>query len=243
MTASIQPITILAVGAVHSYLDAVRALPEFSGFDLNCHFFPAGAVDEQLRAGSKADIVITSAQAADTLIQEGYLSNNVASIGVVDLALARRASDPYCSLQDAEALRRLCLEADAIYLPDTTRSTAGRHIARVLDDLSIAASVASKLHQFNNGAATMKALAESNKTNPIGFTQRPEIIGVEGVTDGPPLPAPFNLSTHYVAVLSGRPGAQPNAQNFLSLICNPGLRPLRQHLGMEDSLTQRYPGI
>jgi len=229
MNSATKPVNIFAVGAVHAYLEAACKLPGFSHFNLALSFAPAGVINEQVRTGKQADIIITTAHAIDALARDGFvLDDSAISVGVVDLALAQRTNDPPLAMPNAEALRGLLLNSDAIYLPDTAHSTAGRHIARVLDELGIATAVSSKLHQFANGAAAMQALADSDKTSPIGFTQRPEIAGVKNLAARSALPAPFVLLTHYMAALSVRSAQQPDAQKIISLICDPDLKLLRQ---------------
>jgi molybdate transport system substrate-binding protein len=73
-------------------------------------------------------------------------------------------------------LRDALLAADAIFVPDTKASTAGIHVAKVLQQLGIADEVAARLKIFPNGATAMRHLAASDARRPIGCTQSTEII-------------------------------------------------------------------
>ena len=78
------------------------------------------------------------------------------------------------------SLRAALLAADAIFVPDTKASTAGIHVAKVLQQLGIADEVAARLKIYPNGATAMRHLAASDAQRPIGCTQSTEIISTDG---------------------------------------------------------------
>ena len=78
-------------------------------------------------------------------------------------------------------LRAAFLAADAIFVPDIKASTAGIHVAKVLQQLGIAGEVEARLRIYPNGATAMRHLAASDAARPVGCTQSTEIISTEGV--------------------------------------------------------------
>src|SRR6202007_634477 len=92
-----------------------------------------------------------------------------------------RAGDPQVVAKDAAALRDAFVAADAIFVPDTKVSTAGIHVAKVLQQLDIADEVTGRLKIYPNGATAMRELAASSAKRPIGCTQSTEIISTKGV--------------------------------------------------------------
>ena len=106
---------------------------------------------------------------------------------------------------DAASLRAAFLAADAIFVPDTKASTAGIHVAKVLQQLGIAEEVAARLRIYPNGATAMRQLAASDATRPIGCTQSTEIISTQGVMLSGSLPQGCELSTMYTAAVAQRP--------------------------------------
>ena len=102
----------------------------------------------------------------------------------------RRSAPP-----DAATLRAAFLAADAIFVPDTKDSTAGIHVAKVLEQLGIADEVAARLKIYPNGATAMRHLAASDAARPIGCTQSTEIISTEGVVLSGSLPTGCDLAT------------------------------------------------
>ncbi len=223
---------ILAVGAVHAYLDVLASDPASREYVFDASFAPAGIVAAQVRDGFRADIVISTLAALEMLCRDGFLTDDTAMpIGRTELALAQRAETPVQSIPTTDALRTLLLDAQSIYLPDTTRSTAGQHMARLFDRLGILEDIGPKLKQFANGSQTMCALAESSDRSAIGFTQRSEIVAVKALVAGPALPADCALTTIYAAALGAKSTVPQAARRFIGWICGPSTESLRASLG------------
>jgi len=123
------------------------------------------------------------------------------------------------------------LAADAIFVPDTKASTAGIHVAKVLQRLGIADDVAARLQIFPNGATAMHHLAETDAVRPIGCTQSTEIISTRGVVLSGSLPQGYELSTMYTAAVTARAAAAQQAQSLIDLLIAPDQDKLRERAG------------
>ena len=132
-------------------------------------------------------------------------------------------------------MRAALLAADAIFVPDTKASTAGIHVAKVLQQLGIADEVAARLRIFPNGATAMRHLAESDATRPIGCTQSTEIISTKGVTLSGPLPPSCDLATMYTAAVATKAAAAKQAQRLIDLLTAADTRELRIRAGFLDA--------
>ena len=129
-----------------------------------------------------ADIAILTAALLARLADEKLVvPSSIADVGLVETALAVRSARPESIGQGCGDLRAAFLAADAIFVPDTKASTAGIHIAKVLNQLGIAEKVEARLKIYPNGATAMRHLAASDAARPIGCTQSTEIIGTKGV--------------------------------------------------------------
>jgi molybdate transport system substrate-binding protein len=128
-------------------------------------------------------------------------------------------------------LRVALLAADAIFVPDTKASTAGIHVAKVLQQLGIADEVAARLKIFPNGATAMRHLAETNAVRPIGCTQSTEIINTKGVILSGSLPPGCELATMYTAAVSTRAANAPQAQALIDLLIGADQDKLRESAG------------
>ena len=101
------------------------------------------------------------------------------------------------------ALREALLAADAIFLPDPQKATAGIHFAKVLGQPRHRGRVAARLRlpQRHDGDARLAAAGG----RPIGCTQTTEIVATPGVALVAPLPKEHELATVYTAgVNAGR---------------------------------------
>ena len=224
---------ILSGGAAQGLVASVA--PKFkamTGLDIEGEFGAVGAMADKLRAGVPADIVVLTAAMVAGLAQENRVAAaSVADIGLVETAIAIRAGDPPVSVRDAAALRDAFLAADAIFVPDTKASTAGIHVAKVLQQLGIADEVAAHLKIFPNGATAMRNLAASTAPKPIGCTQSTEIIGTSGVMLSGSLPRGCELSTVYTAAVTTRATNAKHARALIALLTGIEQRDLRERAG------------
>jgi molybdate transport system substrate-binding protein len=218
-----------AQGLVASLAPKFKAL---TGLNIEGEFGAVGAMANKLRGGTPADIVVlTAAMIADLAREKLAVRASIADIGLVETAIAVRAGDPRVAVKDAAALRDALLAADAIFVPDTKASTAGIHVAKVLQRLGIADEVAARLKVYPNGGTAMRHLAASEAVRPIGCTQLTEIISIPGVTPSGSLPPGCELSTMYTAAVTARAAGVKQAQVLIDLLTDADQRELRERAG------------
>ena len=226
-------LNILCGGAAQGLVGSLSpAFKAQSGFDISGEFGAVGAMADKLRKGTPADIVIlTTAIVAKLAAEKLVDATSIANIGLVETALAVRAGDPQVTVRDATGLRDCFLASDAIFVPDTVASTAGIHVAKVLAQLGIADTVASRLRVFPNGATAMRELAASDARHPIGCTQSTEIISTRGVTLSGTLPPSCELATMYTTAITITAAHALQAQDLIGLLIGVGQRELRERAG------------
>jgi molybdate transport system substrate-binding protein len=179
--------------------------------------------------------VLTAAIIAKLAEEDRVVPTSIADIGRVETAIAVRAGDPLVAIADAATLRDALLAADAIFVPDLRASTAGIHVAKILQRLGIADEVAARLKVFPNGATAMRGLAESDPLRPIGCTQSTEIISTPGVVLSGSLPPGCELSTMYTAAVTTRAANAQQAQSLINLLISADQDKLRQRAGFLDA--------
>jgi molybdate transport system substrate-binding protein len=226
-------LNILSGGAAQGLVASL--MPKFktlTGLDIEGEFGAVGAMADKLRSGTPADIaVLTAAKIAELAGENLVVSASISDIGTVETAMAVRAGDPKVSVGDAAALREAFLAADAIFVPDTKASTAGIHVAKVLQQLGIADVVAARLRIFPNGATAMRHLAASDATRPVGCTQSTEIISTPGVVLSGSLPQECELSTVYTAAVTTRAANARQAKDLIDLLIGSDQDKLRERAG------------
>jgi molybdate transport system substrate-binding protein len=224
---------ILSGGAAQGLVASLAAkFKALTGLGIEGEFGAVGAMADKLRKGMPADMVILTARMIADLAKENLIAGaSVSDIGLVETAIAVRAGDPLASVNDAAGLRAALLAADAIFVPDTTASTAGIHVAKVLGQFGIADDVAARLKIFPNGATAMRHLAESDAVRPIGCTQSTEIISTKGVALSGSLPPGCALSTLYTAAVTTRAADPLHARALIDLLIGAEQDKLREAAG------------
>lgn len=231
---------ILSGGAAQGLVGSLA--PRFkdqTGFDIAGEFGAVGAMADKLRKGTPADIVILTAALLAKLAEEKLVvAATISDVGLVETALAVRTGDPEPTVRDAAGLREVLLASDAIFVPDTKASTAGIHVANVLDRLGIAEEIAGRLRIFPNGATAMRELAASGARSPIGCTQSTEIISTKGVSLSGSLPPGCELATMYTAGITAAAAHPQQAQDLIDLLTGAGQQEQRQRAGFIISRSQ-----
>jgi molybdate transport system substrate-binding protein len=226
-------LNILSGGAAQGLVASLAPrFKEMTGFDTAGEFGAVGAMADKLRKGTPADIVILTAKIIADLAGENLVvATSIADVGLVETAIAVRAGDAKVRVNDAASLRAALLAANAIFVPDTKASTAGIHVARVLQHLGIADEVAARLKIYPNGATAMRHLAASDASRPIGCTQSTEIISTPGVVLSGPLPPGCELATMYTAAVTTRAINARQARTLIDLLSDAGQRKQRERSG------------
>ncbi len=219
-----------AQGLVASLAPKFKAL---TGLDIEGEFGAVGAMADKLRGGTPTDIaVLTAAKIAELAGENLVVPASISDIGTVETAMAVRTGDPRVTVSNAAALRDAFLAADAIFVPDTKTSTAGIHVAKILQQLGIADTVAARLRISPNGATAMRRLAASDAARPLGCTQSTEIISTPGVVLSGSLPRECELSTVYTAAVTTRAANARQAKDLIDLLIGSDQDKLRRKCGL-----------
>jgi molybdate transport system substrate-binding protein len=226
---------LLSAGAAQGLARAIEpAFTAETGVALSPAFGAVGAMQQRFDAGEPCDVIVLTAALIDGLVARGAVrGESLATLGRVRTGIAVRTADASPDVSTPDALRAALLAADAIFVPDTERSTAGIHIARVLRELGIDEDVRDRLRRFPNGATAMRELAASVSAKPIGCTQHTEILYTPGVRLVAALPQQFELATEYVAAIPSRAADAALAARFVDALAGADAHALRAAGGFE----------
>jgi molybdate transport system substrate-binding protein len=226
---------VLCAGAVQGLVRALQApFGEATGAEIDGRFGAVGAMKEALMAGAPCDVLIVAdamlrALQANRAIEDATTQ----AIGRVRTGVAVHEGEAMPDVHSVEALKAAFLAAPAIYVPDIEKSTAGQHVASVLDQLGVRSAVAAKLVVFANGATAMTALANRSAPGSIGCTQVTEILYTPFLALAGTFPEPFGLSTLYSAGLSATSTEPTLAATFIAMLCGPQTASLRRAGGFD----------
>ena len=197
-------------------------------------FGAVGMMKDSFLAGAPCDVIILSDALIAELMASGELAPGSAhSVGVAKTGVAVKSGDAAPDVSSPAALKAALQAARGIYFPDPVKATAGIHVMRVLKQLGLDVELADRLRPFPNGAAAMKAMAESTETGLLGCTQITEILCTAGVTLIAPLPKAFELATVYTAAVCARSGQPEAARALIALLVSAEAGPLRLACGFE----------
>ena len=104
---------------------------------------------------------------------------------------------------------------------------------KVLRELGIDTTLASRLRPCANGAAAMQALSQAKDPGAMGCTQISEIIIATGVRLAASLPKAFELATIYSAAVSTRAAHPEAGAALINLLTSQEAAGLRSAGGFE----------
>ncbi|MBO1113208.1 molybdate ABC transporter substrate-binding protein [Bordetella petrii] len=217
-------LSILSGGAALGLVDAVRARFESeAGCPIEGEFGAVGAMKEKLLAGTECDIVILSRKLVDGLADAGQVQPGSArDLGVVSTGVGVKAGDPAVAVDTPAAFGQALQDADAVYVPDMQRSTAGIHMKKVFQQLGVLDGIAAKIREFPNGATAMKAMAAA-PGRPVGCTQITEILYSPGVQAVGLLPRGCELDTVYTAAVAAGARQAGLARKLIEMLTDSSL--------------------
>lgn len=226
---------LLCAGAAQGLVKALQArFHAETGAEIQARFGAVGAMKEALLAGAPCDVLVLTQALIDGLVADSRMAAaSVAPLGRVRTGVAVRAGTAWPDVTSAAALKAALLAGSAVYVPDTVRSTAGIHIAKVLRELGVDGLLKDRMREFPNGATAMREMAASAEAAPIGCTQVTEIRYTPGVELVGLLPAQFELATTYTAAASAQAAEPALATAFIALLVGADTRALRAAGGFE----------
>lgn len=197
-------------------------------------FGAVGAIQDKLLAGEPCDVIVLTRPMLEALAEAGrVVPETIADLGRVKTGVAVKKGTPRPNVNRAETLASALLGAESIYVPDMKKSTAGKHIASVIDSLGITSEVADRIKEFPNGAAAMRAMADAQGIYAIGCTQVSEILYTEGADLVGALPDEFELSTLYSAAACTGAANPTAARNFVLFLTGESTQRMRRKAGFE----------
>ena len=230
-------LSVLCAGAVKGLVLALQGdFERASGLRVHATFGAVGAIRDVLRSGAACDVFVASDAMIGSLQASGELrAATERAIGRVQTAIAVKASAPVPEIDSAESLKAALLACSALYFPDATLSTAGAHVAAILERLALRDALASRLRMFANGAIAMRELAGADD-GAIGCTQATEIRYTPGLALVGPLPAPFALATVYSAAVASQARDDEGALRFIDLLSGSASAELRRDSGFDEAV-------
>ncbi len=235
MSASSIDCFVLSGGAAQAVVTAVQPAFESShGCRLVAEFGAVGTMRDRLLGGAPCDLLVLTEPLIAALARDGRVDGETARpLGSVATGIAVTAASSAQPVTNGAALAALLQAATALYVPDLQQSTAGIHIAAMLEELGLRQTLAARTREFPNGATAMRELGRDAGAGAVGITQVTEILFTDGVRLLGELPAEHALRTIYTAAIARSAGHRDLAARLVEALTGPGSDALRRRSGFD----------
>ncbi len=210
--ASAMDITVIAPNAVKLPLLEIAARHEAAtGHRMVFSWGGTEAITQRIREGEPFDVVVSSAQSIDSLMQDGLIAPaSRTPFAKSAIGVASRAGMAKPDISSVDGVKESLLRAKSIAV---SSGTSGRHLLELFARLGVAEQIRSKLRQPPSGAQIGEMVASGEVE--LGFQQVSELVHVKGIEYLGPLPAEIQFITVYSAGVGGKSGLQEAGAAFL----------------------------
>jgi molybdate transport system substrate-binding protein len=224
---------VLTAGAYKQVLLAMQ--PDFekeSDHRLVIDNDTVGALVKRIDGGETFDIVVASPVALDGLIKSGKVADgtrrNLARVGI---GIMVKAGEPKPDVSTLAAFKQAVLSAKSIsYVDPASGGTTGIYLAKLFDQLGIAAEVGAKAKLKHGGLVSDLIIGGEAE---LGLQQMSEIVPIKGVHLVGPLPAEIQLYTIYAAGIAAGTKERTAADALVRFLAAPAAAPVLKTMGMD----------
>lgn len=200
---------VLSSLALKGVLEKFRpALEQTLGTALDLRFDATQSILTQLRDGERADVLILTTEAMETLAVK-----EVRRLGSSGVGVAVRAGAPKPDIGTVDALKESLLAARSV--AHSKIGASGIYFAEVLERLGIAERLKKRIIVEKGPVGLVVASGDAE----IGVQQLCELAPVAGIDIVGPLPGPLQRVTHFAAGVSAdaaNPALAAKLMDFLS---------------------------
>ena len=203
-----------------------------SGHKVSLRYSTMGAITERVKAGEKADLVISSPASISALVASGNINPaSEVTIARTGVGIVVPEGSPKLRIESVPDFRRALLEAKVVvYANPAGGGAAGVHIARVIDKLGLSEQLKAKT-KFGAGGDVAEATLASGP-GALGLTQVSEIVGKPG-TQFVAIPDALQNYTGFVAATPVGRSESRAAKAFIEFLRTPQAAAVMRQKGMQ----------
>lgn len=175
--------------------------------DIELQFDATQAILARLKAGERADVLILTAEAIETLPVR-----DVRRLGSSGVGVAVRAGAPRPDISSVDALKRALLAARSV--AHSKVGASGIYFSEVLERLGIADKLKKRIIVEKGPVGLVVASGEAE----IGVQQLCELAPVAGIDIVGPLPDALQRITHFAAGISADTTKAEQAAQFMGFL-------------------------
>jgi molybdate transport system substrate-binding protein len=224
---------LLSAGAVTEAASAIAdRFRDATGHDVRATFGTVGTIEDKLRRGAAADVLILSAPALEAQERAGKIvPGSRVELARVGIGVAIGEGAPHPDIATTESFRRTLLAAKSVVYADPAKgASSGIYFAALLDRLGIADAIRPKATLLPGGYV-VELVARGGAE--LGVHQISEILPVKGVSLVGPLPPELQNYTIYAAGVTRDAAAPDIAAAFVKELSSPAGQATFAHAGFE----------
>lgn len=228
-------IRVMSGGAPKEVLAVLT--PEFekqTGHKVHFTYIVISAIQQQLAAGAKPDMVLMPAPALEAQFKAGVMRDAPRpNLGIVRVGLVVREGALRPDVSTLDAFKKAMLDAKSVVHANPAATPSGAHLAKVWEQLGIADAIKAKATHRNALDGGVAAITTGEVE--IGLYPVSEIISEKGVALAGMIPAEVQLNTVYAAGVLAANAAPEPAMAFIKFLADPANAAHWKHAGFEPA--------
>ena len=231
-------LTVLSTTAMKTSFEALApAFEREAGYRLAVAFGPSSQLEKRLAEGEAADVaIVTHAGAQDFIARGGGIAGSLADLvrSFIGVCVAKGAPRP--DLSSVEAFRNAMLNAKSVALSKPVGGGAsGVHMAKVFEQLGIAAAIAKKAIYGAGGPSGLVGLIVERGEAEIGIQQMAELMAVPGIDIVGPLPDGVQSATQFTAFVPSAAREPEAARALIDFLRKPAAKAVIKAKGLDPN--------
>jgi molybdate transport system substrate-binding protein len=186
------------------------------------------AILQRVAKREPADLLILTREALDGLVKKGAVTA-YAPLGSSGIGVAVRLGAPRPDIKSAEAFVRALLAASSV--AHSKVGASGIHFAALLKQLGIEDKLKRRVVVERGPVGLVVARGEAE----LGIQQLCELAPVPGISIVGPLPAPYQVLTHFYAGIPAGAAHMKSAMSIIELLRSPAARSVMLGGGMKPA--------
>jgi molybdate transport system substrate-binding protein len=208
-------INVYSAGAVQEAERALAAdFTKMTGNKVNFTVGTVGQIQEKLKSGAPADVIVVSAPALEQLEKSGDVrASSAVALGRIGIGVGVKEGTALPDISTPEKFKEAMLAAKSVtYMDPAQGASSGIATARIMKDLGIADEVAKKTKLTQMGYSADRVASGEVE---IAIQNVSEIVPVKGVRLAGMLPEPLQVYTAYAAGVATKSVTPKEATDFI----------------------------
>jgi molybdate transport system substrate-binding protein len=235
-SASAAEITVLTAGAMQEAENAIAASYEKeSGNTIVFTAGTVGQIQEKLKSGAPADVIVVSTAAYPGLEAGGAVAKDSGVVlGRIGIGVGVKDGAAVPDISTPEKFKTAMLKARSVtYMNPAQGASSGIATAKIMKELGIGEAMAKKTKLTDAGYAAVRVA--SGEVD-MAIQNVSEIVPVKGVKLAGPLPAPLQVYTSYEAGVAAKSANAQAAAEFIRYLARAQSAKMWTESGVEPAV-------